>query len=144
MYTASSRRARVGEEVVLGKGVYERAYEMERTHSIERTHSVLGKGVYEWAYEQIYTERSIVHVILKNVFVSGNDGLVTDANRRVFATFHQEQVPYYANLPPPENSKSVHRFSKVLYFYVVNELKKKCRTLTSENSKNVFYVLYMY
>jgi hypothetical protein len=75
----------------------------------------LGKGVYEWAYEQIYTERNIVHVVLKNVLVSGNDGLVTDAHRRVFATFHEEQVPYYANLPPPDHSKSVHRFSKVLY-----------------------------
>ena len=59
----------------------------------------LGQGVYPWSLNQAYVERRVVHAVLADVFVSGNDGLISDANRRVYASFHGEQVPYYANLP---------------------------------------------
>ena len=52
----------------------------------------MGHFCYGWAREQTYVERSIVLVELLNVSVSGNDGLITDTNHRVWATIHDDQV----------------------------------------------------
>ena len=52
----------------------------------------LGHAAFWWAHNQVYVERGIALVTLQNVTVSGNDALITDEYRRVWATIHDDQV----------------------------------------------------
>ena len=46
-----------------------------------------------------FADRSIALAELRDVWVSGNDGVVTDAQCRVYLPSHGHQIPLHLNLP---------------------------------------------
>lgn len=130
----AEKHNRITSVATLSAGGFDYGAEEEATSdSFEPGKEAIGRAAFEWGRRQKYREREVVHVTLRNVYVSGNDAVIWDEvswqevaacsspspwqEGRVYATHQGVQIPLYANLPsarcPPANS-STPRLSETL------------------------------
>uniref|UniRef100_A0A7S4JQZ6 Glycosyltransferase 61 catalytic domain-containing protein n=1 Tax=Guillardia theta TaxID=55529 RepID=A0A7S4JQZ6_GUITH len=134
---------RITSVATLSAGGFDYGAEEEATSdSFEPGKEAIGRAAFEWGRRQKYREREVVHVTLRNVYVSGNDAVIWDEEGRVYATHQGVQIPLYANLPsarcPPANS-STPRLSETLllslafgpgfYHWLVDAMPRACLAL---------------